>query len=100
MGDYKKHFLHKFFHPESIAVVGATSNPNRLNHNLVANLLKLGYAGKIYPVHPSEGQILGLRTPLRKRFSKIASPRGSPESPLWLGGFQRPARRAGLFNPE
>ncbi|MBW1683344.1 MAG: CoA-binding protein [Deltaproteobacteria bacterium] len=61
MGDYKKHFLHKFFHPESIAVVGATSNPNRLNHNLVANLLKLGYAGKIYPVHPSEGQILGLR---------------------------------------
>ena len=55
------HFLHKFFYPESVAIVGASRNPFRPNYNLVANLVKLGFQGKIYPVNPEAGDILGLK---------------------------------------
>ncbi|MFH1756838.1 MAG: CoA-binding protein, partial [Pseudomonadota bacterium] len=46
------HFLEKFFYPESVAVVGASRNPFRFNYHLVANLVTLGFQGKIYPVNP------------------------------------------------
>ena len=57
----KDHFLHKFFYPESVAIVGASRNAFRANYHLVANLVKLGFAGKIYPVNPEAGDILGLK---------------------------------------
>jgi len=57
-----EHFLGKFFEPESVAIVGASNNPLRINHNLVANLVNLGFQGRIYPVHPKEKEILGLKT--------------------------------------
>ena len=50
-------FLERFFWPESIAVVGASNNPLRLNYSLVANLVKLGFKGRIYPVNPKEKKI-------------------------------------------
>jgi acyl-CoA synthetase (NDP forming) len=56
-----EHFLARFFDPESVAVVGASNNPARINYHLVANLIKLGFRGRIYPVHPSEKEILGLK---------------------------------------
>jgi len=55
------HFLHKFFYPESVAIVGASRNPFRPNYHLVDNLVKLGFKGKIYPVHPEGGDLLGLK---------------------------------------
>jgi len=57
-----EHFLRKFFEPESVAIVGASNNPLRINYNLVANLVSLGFKGRIYPVHPKEEEILGLKT--------------------------------------
>ena len=56
-----EHFLARFFEPESVAIVGASNNPSRINYHLVGNLLKLGFRGRIYPVHPSEKEILGLK---------------------------------------
>jgi len=56
-----EHFLAKFLEPESVAIVGASNNPMRINYHLVANLIKLGFRGRIYPVHPSEKEILGLK---------------------------------------
>ena len=56
------HFLEKFLYPESVAVVGASRNPLRPNHNLVANLPRLGFQGRIYPVNPEAGEIAGLKT--------------------------------------
>jgi acyl-CoA synthetase (NDP forming) len=55
------HFLHKFFYPESVAIVGASRNPLRPNYHLVANLVKLGFQGSVYPVNPEAGDILGLK---------------------------------------
>lgn len=56
-----EHFLAKFFEPESVAIVGASNNPARITYNLVRNLIKLGFRGRIYPVNPSEKEIQGLK---------------------------------------
>ncbi|OGP51470.1 MAG: hypothetical protein A2Y79_08115 [Deltaproteobacteria bacterium RBG_13_43_22] len=55
------HSLHKFFYPESVALIGASSNPIRPSYNLVGNQVKLGYQGRMYPVHPTEKEILGVK---------------------------------------
>lgn len=62
MEKMNSHFLQKFFYPESVAVVGASRNPFRFNYHLVANLVTLGFQGKIYPVNPEADEILGLKT--------------------------------------
>ena len=56
-----EHFLARFFEPESVAIVGASNNPMRITYHLVANLIKLGFRGRIYPVNPGEKEILGLK---------------------------------------
>ena len=56
------HFLHKFFYPESVAVIGSTGNPKRIGYNLLGNMAKLGYRGRLYPVNPKEKEILGIKT--------------------------------------
>lgn len=61
MSDVNHHFLHSFFYPESVAVVGASRNPDTVNYHLVANLVKLKFAGKVYPVNPNAEEILGLK---------------------------------------
>lgn len=50
----------KFFHPESIAVVGASNNPNKAGGQIINNLLNLGYRGRVFPVNPGETEIQGL----------------------------------------
>lgn len=60
--EHQNHFLHGFFHPQSVAVVGASRNPTRIGHHLLANLLRLGFQGRIYPIHPEPGEMLGLKT--------------------------------------
>jgi len=62
MESRNSHFLEGFFYPDSVVVVGVSRDPLRFNHNLVANLVRLGFQGKIYPVHPQAGEILGLKT--------------------------------------
>ncbi len=61
MESRENHFLEKFFHPESVAIVGASRNPMRPNYNLVANLVRLGFAGKVYPVNPETDEIAGVK---------------------------------------
>lgn len=62
MTNKKEHFLSKFLQPESVAIIGASNNRLSINYHLSANLINLGYPGKIYPVNPNEKEILGLRT--------------------------------------
>ena len=55
--DYKK-----LIAPESIALVGVTSRTGRGSNSPLEVLLKRGYRGRIYPVNPKGGTILGCRT--------------------------------------
>ena len=42
---------------KTIAVVGASANPDRSSHGIMQQLLEAGY--DVYPVNPNETQILG-----------------------------------------
>jgi len=52
--------LRPFFEPGSVAIIGASRTPGKGGYNIIENLLRLGYQGKIYPVNPQAQQILGL----------------------------------------
>ena len=52
--------LQSFFTPKGVAVIGASSNPGKLSHGILKNLIQYGYQGAIYPVNPGSKEILGL----------------------------------------
>ncbi len=52
--------LYTFFHPQGVAVIGASSKPNKLSYGVLHNLATHGYDGPVYPVNPKGGEILGL----------------------------------------
>ena len=49
------------FFPKSIAVVGASPNPLKFGNRYLEALISAGFKGKLYPVHPSDGEISGLK---------------------------------------
>jgi acetyl coenzyme A synthetase (ADP forming)-like protein len=53
--------LSSLFNPRSVAVVGASQNPRKVGHAILNNLLRYGFGGKIYPVNPGHGMILGMK---------------------------------------
>jgi acetyltransferase len=53
--------LRPFFAPESVAVIGASRTPGKGGYNIIENLLRLGYAGRIYPVNPRAGEVCNLK---------------------------------------
>ena len=64
--------LKPFFAPESIAVIGASRVPGKGGYNIIENLLRLGYPGRVYPVNPRAESILGL--PVYPALKDIPSP--------------------------
>jgi len=55
-----KENLHAFFHPETVAVIGASATPGKVGHTILANMLAAGYTGKLMPVNPKGGEIEGM----------------------------------------
>ncbi|WP_129630464.1 acetate--CoA ligase alpha subunit [Candidatus Oscillochloris fontis] len=51
--------LETIFSPKSVAVVGASPNPNRLGHVVLKNIIENDYQGVVYPIHPSATSVLG-----------------------------------------
>lgn len=49
------------FEPQSIAVIGASHDTTKIGFKVVQNIVQNGYRGKIYPVNPQGGEVLGLR---------------------------------------
>lgn len=54
--------LDALMRPESVAIVGASSDPTKIGYTVVNNIIKGGYLGKIYPVNPKASEILGHKT--------------------------------------
>lgn len=46
--------LNALLNPSSVAVVGASSRPGSLGLRVLDNLRQAGFAGAVYPIHPSE----------------------------------------------
>jgi acyl-CoA synthetase (NDP forming) len=53
--------LDRIFSPRSIAVVGASANPEKIGFMCVGNLLEAGFGGRVYPVNPGLAQLFGLK---------------------------------------
>ena len=53
--------LDTFFSPQSVAVVGASREPEKLGYSVLANIQEGGYEGHLYPVNPKADEILGLK---------------------------------------
>ncbi|MCK5324312.1 MAG: CoA-binding protein, partial [Desulfobulbaceae bacterium] len=52
--------LEPLLYPKTIAVVGASKKPGKVGHEILANLIKGGFTGKIIPVNPTADQVLDL----------------------------------------
>ncbi len=66
--------MNGLFCAESIVVVGVSESEDNLGKNVVANLVNLGYQGKIYAVGPRGGEVLG-----HPVYRSIAELPGNPE---------------------
>jgi len=56
----KMHALEKMFRPKSIAVIGASGDPDKLGGRTLLHLKELGYKGRIYPINVSATEVQGL----------------------------------------
>ena len=52
--------LAPIFKPKSVAVIGASTAPGKLGHDILANLKNGGFPGALYPINPKAAEILGL----------------------------------------
>ncbi|MGC8810105.1 MAG: acetate--CoA ligase family protein [bacterium] len=49
------------FEPRTVAVIGAARDPQKIGYKILANILAGGYPGKVFPINPQNGEILGLK---------------------------------------
>jgi len=62
------------FHPRSVVFVGASNKPGKWGSIVLANLMRNGFNGEIFPVNPGEAEVQGL-----KAYARIADVPGSPD---------------------
>jgi len=67
------HPLEKMFRPASVAVIGASGDPDKLGGRTLLHLRELGYRGRIYPINVTAKMVQGLPA--------WPSVRGLPEVP-------------------
>ena len=53
--------LDKLFVPASVAVVGASQREESIGQRVIRNLGRFGFGGPVYPVHPTNDEVAGLR---------------------------------------
>jgi len=56
------HQLDSIFKPKSVAIIGASSNPMKLNNWITVSALNSKFKGKIYLVNPNVKEIQGVQT--------------------------------------
>jgi acetyl-CoA synthetase (ADP-forming) len=57
----ENHPLHRIVSPRSIAFFGASNRFSAMGTNQLHSLKSLGFRGAIYPIHPQEDRVLGLK---------------------------------------
>jgi len=53
--------LKNFFTPAAVAIIGASQNKNKIGRQILDNIIKGGFPGKIYPLNLQEKKIAGLK---------------------------------------
>ncbi len=52
----------RFLSPRSVAVIGASPDPSAFSHQIFRALVRSGFPGPVYPVHPSATVVASVRT--------------------------------------
>ncbi len=68
----KNSAIKSLFEPESIAVIGASKNREKIGHIILKNIIEGAFKGKVYPVNPAGGEISG-----RKAYKNILDIKGA-----------------------
>jgi len=55
------HYLHRFFIPKSVAIVGASERIESVGYRLLLNMQEAGFTGCLYPVNNKRETLLGLK---------------------------------------
>ena len=55
----ESHPLQRLFDPRGVAVIGASQTPGKYGTIILESLIQEGYPGRIYPVNPKGGSLLG-----------------------------------------
>jgi succinyl-CoA synthetase alpha subunit/GNAT superfamily N-acetyltransferase len=53
--------VHNALHPTSVAVIGASTDPSKIGHAVLANLLRANFTGPVFPVNPDARSVRGVR---------------------------------------
>ncbi len=51
--------MNRIMKPDSVAVIGASSEEGKIGNSVMKNLINGGYRGAIYPIHPKATEIMG-----------------------------------------
>jgi acetate---CoA ligase (ADP-forming) subunit alpha len=61
MSPIRSNPLYQIMHPRSVAFWGASGNPTGMGTVQLRQLLGMGFEGAVYPIHPREPEIMGLK---------------------------------------
>ncbi|MGI5501660.1 GNAT family N-acetyltransferase [Lentzea sp. CA-135723] len=53
--------VHNLLHPRSVAVIGASTDPTKIGHAVLKNLLEADFNGPVYPVNAEHRAVRGVR---------------------------------------
>ncbi len=53
--------IQRLMSPRSVAVIGASNDPKKIGHAVLRNLLRGGFTGPVFPVHPDAVSVQGVR---------------------------------------
>jgi acetyl coenzyme A synthetase (ADP forming)-like protein len=53
--------MNRIMKPKAVAVIGASNEAGKIGNSVMKNLINGGYQGKIYPVTPKGGEVMGLQ---------------------------------------
>ena len=83
---YERQQLDAIFHPETVAVIGATERPGSVGRTIMWNLVSSPFGGTVFPVNSHRPSVLGIKAypsisevPARVDLAVIVAP--APEAP-------------------
>ena len=59
MSSHNDAMLKKLLDPASIAIVGASDNPDKIGGRPIYYMRRHGYGGRIYPINPQRSEVQG-----------------------------------------
>ncbi len=82
MEDSSSNPLFELMEPKTIATVGAGNNPMKMGAIQALSVVKDGFPGKYYPIHPTEKEVFG--------YKAYPSAFDLPEAPVRQSYFSTP----------